>query len=194
MGIDQIMRVVFLDRDGVLNRNVVNSANSKYESPYRPEDFHLHEGVIGALHRLQDQGYTLIIVTNQPGYAKGTTSLENIRAIGAKCEKELADAGIKIQRYCCCLHYPHGVVPEYSGICQCRKPSPYMLLEAIKDFGVTPAQSWMIGDRATDIECGQGAGVRTILVKPDHLNPDPQPCTPDFEAENLVQAVEIIFS
>lgn len=187
------MRAVFLDRDGVLNANVLNPATQAWESPHRVEAFRLHEGVIEALHRLQAAGYLLVVVSNQPSYAKGKTSLENIQAIAARLESEMTQADVKIARYCYCLHYPQGIVPEYSFKCECRKPSPYFLIEAAKDFDIDLSQSWMIGDRETDIECGKAAGTRTIFIKPDHPHAA-QKTGADFTADHLAQGVDIILS
>ncbi|MDR3425658.1 MAG: HAD-IIIA family hydrolase [Alphaproteobacteria bacterium] len=194
MGGRSLNRAVFLDRDGVLNANVLNPATGCWESPHHPDDFRLHAGVLEALCRLQGAGYVLVVVSNQPSYAKGKTSLENIRAVAAKLEQAMTQEGIVIARYCYCLHHPRGIVPEYAIQCSCRKPSPYFLLEAARDFDLDPAESWMVGDRASDVACGLAAGVKTILVRPDHPDADVGAISPDFVADNLADAAEIILS
>ena len=192
MGGYTLTRAVFLDRDGVLNANVLNPATGEWESPHHPDNFRLHTGVPAALRQLQAAEYKLIIVSNQPSYAKGKTSLENIRAIAAKLEEAVMREGVTIDRAYYCLHHPQGVVPEYSFVCQCRKPSPYFLREAARDFGIDLENSWMVGDRATDVFCGQTAGTRTILIRPDHPDAAAEECAPDFVADNLSGAAEII--
>ena len=194
MGIDTLNKAVFLDRDGVLNANVLNPATGLWESPHHPDDVRLHPGVIEALRQLQDAGYRLVIVSNQPSYAKGKTPLENIRAVAAKVSRTLKQAGVFILRACYCLHHPEGSVPDYVVSCVCRKPSPYFLHESARDFALDLGASWMIGDRATDIACGQSAGVKTILLRPDYPGAKQEEANPDYVADDLSAAVQIILS
>jgi D-glycero-D-manno-heptose 1,7-bisphosphate phosphatase len=182
-------RAVFLDRDGVLNRNVLNTVTGAFESPHRAEDFELLPGVLDALALLRESGYRLILVSNQPSYAKGKTTLAAIKAIHRRLEDSLADAGISLDAFYYCLHHPDGIIREYSGRCECRKPSPYFLLQAKTQFDLDLAKSWMIGDRETDVLCGRAAGVRTIRVAADHPVPEPSPPTvADRTARDLVDA------
>lgn len=155
---------VFLDRDGVINRNVFDPASGGYEAPLIAADFALAPGTLHGLRRLQATGFPLFVISNQPNYAKGKSSLAELAAIDAKMRAELKEAGIVLTRIDYCLHHPEGVVAGYSGACACRKPSPYFLLRAMREFGLDAAQSWMVGDRETDVQCGSAAGVRTILI------------------------------
>lgn len=157
-------RAVFLDRDGVINPNVFNPATGEYEAPLSVADFALAPGALKGLRQLQSAGFLLFVVSNQPNHAKGKSTLAELSAINEKMHRELADGGINLAATYYCLHHPDGVVPGYSGACACRKPSPYSLLRAIRRFGLEAAQSWMIGDRKTDILCGRAAGVRTIFI------------------------------
>ena len=170
MGIDKVggRRAVFLDRDGVLNRNVLNPATGEYESPGSPEQFELVEGVFPALRRLQDAGYLLLLVSNQPNFAKGKNSLQELHAVQALLAAGLTKAGIHFTEFYYCFHHPKGIVQSHSGPCDCRKPSTYFLLQAEAAFGISLRDSWMVGDRPTDIECGQNAGVRTVRVRRLH--------------------------
>ena len=157
-------RAVFLDRDGVINRNVLNPATGEYESPLTVAEFALIPGAREALLRLQEAGFLLFLVSNQPNYAKGKSSLAELDAIDAALRRELAAIGVEFAAFYYCLHHPEGVVAGYSGACICRKPSPYFLLKAIREFGLDAAESWMVGDRTTDVLCGRAAGVRTIYI------------------------------
>ncbi|MGA7523678.1 MAG: HAD-IIIA family hydrolase [Acidobacteriaceae bacterium] len=198
MGIGEVTRpAIFLDRDGVLNALVLNPATGRMESPLTPEDFHLLPGVIQALHRLQDHGYPLILVSNQPNYALGKSDWVTLGLIHHKFVTELVDAGIHFTRFSYCLHHPKGVVAGYSGSCPCRKPSPWFLLRACDDFRLSPADSWMIGDQPADTECGRAAGVRTLRIDA-HAGSDAGPPFPgadpcaDAFARDLAEAAEII--
>jgi D-glycero-D-manno-heptose 1,7-bisphosphate phosphatase len=188
-------RAVFLDRDGVLNRNVLNPSTGEYESPGKPEDFVLVPDVFVSLRRLQDAAYLLFLVSNQPNYAKGKNTLEELKQVQAVLAEKLLDAGIHFTDFYYCFHHPQGVVASHSGACECRKPSPFFLKKAAAEFSVSLADSWMVGDRATDIECGLAAGVRTVRVREDHpaKRKTDEP-VPDFEAQDLAGAVSFILA
>jgi len=156
---------VFLDRDGVLNRLVMNPATGDFESPHVVDDLEILPGVIPALQRLQARGVSLFVISNQPSAALGKTTIEKIAAIHARLNGELQDAGIHIRHFYYCYHHPRGTVAPYAGPCDCRKPSPYFLHEAMREYRVRAEASWMIGDRDVDVECGQRAGCRTILIE-----------------------------
>jgi D-glycero-D-manno-heptose 1,7-bisphosphate phosphatase len=196
MGIDRIApRAVFLDRDGVLNRNVLNSASGAFESPLVPEDVQIHPGAIEALLSLQRAGYLLILVSNQPNHAKGKASLATLDAIHCKVMEALAFSGVSLTATHYCLHHPQGIVPDYCGPCECRKPSPFFLLEDAKRFGIDLKRSWMIGDRDADVVCGQAAGIRTIRVLEDHpATRSPLEARADFETADLSSAAAIILT
>ncbi|HUZ72370.1 MAG TPA: HAD family hydrolase [Stellaceae bacterium] len=194
MGIDRLAgrKAAFLDRDGVLNRNVFNPATGAYESPHRPEDFALLPGVMTALAQLRARNYLLFLVSNQPSYAKAKCSLAALHDVHARLQDSLAAAAIDFAGFYYCYHHPDGIVAGYSGACRCRKPSPYFLLEAARDFDLTLADSWMIGDRASDVFCGRAAGVRTIRVAPDHPVAVANDVTGDFAARDLAHAAALI--
>ena len=154
-----VKRAIFLDRDGVLNWNVFNPLTGEYESPLTPEQFVLLPGVISALRLLRASGYWLFLVSNQPNYAKGKTSMDMLNAIHHKLKTILQNEEISFEAFYYCFHHP-----DFTGECLCRKPSPYFLFKARDTFAVSLADSWMIGDRATDIACGRAAGVRTIRI------------------------------
>jgi D-glycero-D-manno-heptose 1,7-bisphosphate phosphatase len=185
-------KAVFLDRDGVINKPVFNSDTGEYESPHHPEDLYLFEWTIESLKKINTEGYLIFVVSNQPSYAKGKTSLENIKKIHENLKNELEKQGVFIQEYYYCYHHPKGIVKEYSCECECRKPKPYFLLKAKKDYDIDLNCSWMVGDRDTDIFCGQNAGVKTILVEEEKSLNNRGKSKPDFYSKNLKDAVNII--
>jgi D-glycero-D-manno-heptose 1,7-bisphosphate phosphatase len=195
MGIRKIVeKAIFLDRDGVINPNVVNKANGKWESPYFPEDFVLFPWTVQALQLLQKNEFKLFLISNQPAYAKGTASLENIQAIQTKLHSVLMDNQIFFAEYYYCYHHPLGIVPELSIKCSCRKPGALFLNKAKNAYSLSMSLSWMIGDRDTDIICGQVAGTRTIMIVNQNellKNRIPE-STPDYKAANLLEAADII--
>lgn len=191
MGISEV-RAVFLDRDGVINQLVYNPKTKEHESPHHESDFQLCPDALPSLSRLQKMGYLLFLVSNQPSYAKGKTTLENIKAIHEKFHSLLLDANIHFRDYFYCYHHEQGIVPEYAVDCCCRKPKDYFLQQAKEKYGLKMADCWLIGDRDSDIFCGQSSGVKTILITNQHSKPKQGGSQPDFSALNLPEAVKII--
>lgn len=197
MGVNHLSRAaaVFLDRDGVINRNVWNPDTQAWESPLVPEHVDLIPGALAAMQRLREAGFLLFVVSNQPNVAKAKSSLAILDAIHGRVRKAIEDAGIEIAAFYYCLHHPEGVVPEYSGRCRCRKPSPFFLFEARDAFDLAMDRSWMVGDRTSDIECGQAAGVRTIRIlnaEEGGKGVDAGGCKPDFTTDSLTAAAAMI--
>lgn len=182
---------VFLDRDGVINDLILNPETGKFESPHRPEDFMPSRGAAEALRLLCQHNFLLIIVSNQPSWAKGKTSRENLAAIDRLmtewCNKENIDLTEKYY----CFHHPDSVVPELKVYCHCRKPGTLFLEEAREKYGINFSESWFIGDRVTDIECGKKMGCKTIIVK-SMENVDIKTVSADYSADDLAGAVNII--
>ncbi|HTV14997.1 MAG TPA: HAD-IIIA family hydrolase [Acidobacteriaceae bacterium] len=196
MGIGDLNRAaIFLDRDGVLNELVLNPATGRMESPLQPEDLRLIDGAIPALMRLQRAGYPLVLVSNQPNFALGKSTLDALGAVHCRLESELIAAGVQFARFSYCLHHPQGVVAGYSGLCVCRKPSPWFLLRARDDFGYSLRDSWMIGDQPTDTQCGRAAGVRTIRVNSGSFTAERSAApAADYMVWQLSEAAEIILT
>jgi D-glycero-D-manno-heptose 1,7-bisphosphate phosphatase len=183
-------RAVFLDRDGVINRNVWNPATSQYESPLTADAFELLPGVMHALLRLQSAGFLLFVVSNQPNYSKGKSSIDTPAAIHRKLLALTTQAGIIFAGCYYCFHHPEGSESGYAGPCVCRKPSPYFLLHAQEHFGIDLAASWMIGDRESDVQCGKAAGTRTILIQ--DAPQTPRSTIADESASQLADATQWI--
>lgn len=149
-------KAIFLDRDGVIN------LDKAYVS--KIEDFEFCEGVFEALTHFQNLGYLLIIVTNQSGISRGYYTEEDFQKLTDWMRKELLHVRIKIDAV---YHCPHA--PEAN--CACRKPQSGMFLKAIEDFDIDVKQSWMIGDKPSDIEAALGAGIlNTILLGKTSVN------------------------
>lgn len=157
-------KAIFLDRDGVFNELVYYPDFGEDESPREPAHLRLLTGVIPALQQLQLDDWTLFLVSNQPSYAKGKTSLQNLKAVHAALETKLAESNIRLKSSYYSYTHPRGVVPEYTTESVYRKPHIGFLLEAARDFEVDLAASWMVGDRDTDVECGKHAGTHTAQI------------------------------
>jgi len=185
-------RAVFLDRDGVIIELVLNPATGEYGPPRTPEDVVLCPDAIDSLRALQDAGFELFLVSNQPDYAKGKTTLENLQAVHERLDGLLRSDGVQFIEYYYCYHHPDGVVPEYSFVCECRKPKPYFLRSSVGKYHIDLSRSWMTGDRDTDIGGGKTAGTRTILIEYPHSSGYRGSSHPDYKTANLKEAVQII--
>ncbi|ASS68036.1 MULTISPECIES: HAD family hydrolase [unclassified Paenibacillus] len=146
-------KAVFLDRDGVVNE--MNTARVRQVNG--PDDVHLLPGTAEAIRGLAEAGYRVYVVTNQGGVGLGYMSLADLKAVHERLEELLAGKGARLDGIAFCPHKPD------SG-CACRKPRPGMLLELAKRHRLSLGESYMIGDRESDIAAGRAAGTRTIRV------------------------------
>ena len=152
-------RAVFLDRDGTLN----------IEKGYIRDigDVELYPGAARSVRLLNDAGVLAILVTNQTGAARGYYAIEHVHGLNNKVQELLRqEAGARLDAVYYCPHYKDGIVPEFTRDCDCRKPAPGMILQAARDFAdIDLANSYVIGDKATDITFASNAGCRGILVR-----------------------------
>ena len=149
-------KAVFLDKDGTLIPDI----------PYNvdPDLITLQPESIEGLQRLQEEGYLLIIISNQAGVARGYFTEDKLPAVEQRMAELLAAHALKLSGFYYCPHYPDGSIDGYNIDCQCRKPMPGMLLKAAKDHDIDLAGSWMIGDILNDVEAGNRAGCKTVLI------------------------------
>ncbi|MBI4887703.1 MAG: HAD family hydrolase [Acidobacteria bacterium] len=163
-------RAVFLDRDGVITRSLIRDGR-----PYAPrslDEFEILPGVAGALTRLRDAGFLLIVVTNQPDVRKGLVARADVEAMHRRLREALPLDDLFV-----CYH------DDRDG-CACRKPSPGMLYAAAVAHEVTLGASCLVGDRWRDIEAGRRAGCTTILVDGGHheaVASEPHARQPDLD-------------
>jgi len=134
------------------------------ESPLNPDDVALVAGAPSSLRRLQNAGYLLVAVSNQPAAAKGLVTLERLHAVQERVLDLLRREGVAPDAIRCCFHHPEATVPELRQTCRCRKPAPGMLLDAAAELDVDLCASWMIGDTDGDVAAGAAAGCRTVLI------------------------------
>jgi D-glycero-D-manno-heptose 1,7-bisphosphate phosphatase len=144
-------RAAFLDRDGVLNED--------HGYVWRIEDFHWLPGVIGALQRLQQAGFALVVITNQSGIARGLYGLEELDDLHTHMRQQLQLHGVSLAGVYACPHHPEGTRPGYARACDCRKPQPGMILQAARELELDLAASCLFGDKPSDVDAGRAAGV-----------------------------------
>lgn len=144
-------KAVFLDRDGVINHD-------PGDYTYHVSEFKLNIGIIENLKRLYDNGFLLILITNQGGISKELYTQNNVEDIHNYFKKELRKANVELTEIYYC---PHHNVHEK---CLCRKPNSLMIEKALARFNIDPEKSFMIGDKMRDVECAENAGVKGIKI------------------------------
>lgn len=173
------MKIILLDRDGTVIRDPEDERVDKEEK------IELFPDSIDALKYLAENNFSVILITNQAGIAEGRLNVEDFNRINSRVIEMLSPSGIKILKTYMCPHVS-------KDKCECRKPKPTMLLEAIKDYNLDPKDLYMVGDRESDINAGINAGTKTILVKTANIPVEaPQA---DYTALNLLDVVKYVVS
>lgn len=149
-------RAAFLDRDGVLNED------ANYVS--HPEEVRWIDGAKAAVKRLNDSGYYVFVVTNQAGIARGYYDVERVNALHSWMQQQLRAEGGHVDAFYFCPHHP-----EFTGVCDCRKPEPGMLHQAMKEWPIVMEHSFLIGDKASDVEAAERAGIKGFLFSDTNL-------------------------
>ncbi len=150
-------KILFLDRDGVINREIGNYIT-------HPDYFELNPAIAPIISKAKELGYKVIVVTNQGGIGKGLYTHEILKSIHQKMQKGLAALGVSVDEIYYCPHHP-----DHDGYCMCRKPGSLMLEKALAKHKANAAQSIMIGDTPRDMEAAAAVGVRGVLVEANEL-------------------------
>ena len=183
-------RAVFIDRDGTISEEVgyINHLSR----------FRLFTYSAAAIKQLHENDYLAIVITNQAGVARGYFSEEMVQDIHKQMTKDLETSGARLDANYYCAHHPSVGEPPYQLDCDCRKPKPGLLFRAAQDYDIDLANSWMIGDRYSDIELAANAGVKSALVLSGYGRGEWEhqranwTRQPDLVAEDLLAAVSQI--
>ncbi|MFA6431489.1 MAG: D-glycero-beta-D-manno-heptose 1,7-bisphosphate 7-phosphatase [Candidatus Margulisiibacteriota bacterium] len=179
-------KAVFLDRDGTIIEDL------GYVSS--PDQVKFIPGSIAVIKTLNQAGYKVVVITNQSGVARGLFPEGMVHSVDKKINKELLSGGAYVDHFYYCPHHPeHGHYP-YRTECECRKPHDGLIRKAAKDLNIDLSASFMIGDKVTDIEAGQKAGVKTIFVLTGHGEKEKNTFkkAPDHISKDLKDAIDHI--
>ncbi len=143
---------IFLDRDGVLTKE------KGYICSVKELDIYSYSSE--CVSKIKEKGYYAIVITNQSGVARGLFSEKTLNEIHTYLIRETGVDGVYY-----CPHHPEGKIVDYSVICRCRKPETELLEMACEDFSIDLVNSYMVGDRASDIKLGQKKGIKTVLLE-----------------------------
>ncbi|MBS1546862.1 MAG: HAD family hydrolase [Bacteroidetes bacterium] len=158
---------LFLDRDGVINRE-------RGMHTWRLEEFEVLPGIPAAVHAANAAGLLVLVITNQSGIGLGLYGHADVERVHAYLHRQLANEGAHLDAVYYCPHHPE------QGRCLCRKPGSLLFERAIARFGIDPTRSVMVGDRQRDVDAANAAGVRGILVEPD------APLLPLLQQERMI--------
>ena len=182
---------VFLDRDGTINVDVGYLCH--------PDQFTFLPSALEALQLLRDSDLPLIIITNQAGVARGLIPPESLPVIQKAFLRMLRTNGINIAGYYSCPHHPEGVLPEYRCECECRKPAPGLVQQAARELDIDVQNSYVVGDKASDVQLAHNAGATGILVLTGEGRKYQQTYPPEYTpphaiCRNLYDAAEWIIA
>jgi D-glycero-D-manno-heptose 1,7-bisphosphate phosphatase len=169
-------KVVILDRDGtlVIDRGYMDD----------PAQLEFEPGAASALRWWHEHGYRMVVITNQSGIGRGYFSAERAEEMNARLHAMVEALGCRLERTYYCPHRP-------DAGCNCRKPAPGLLIQAASELGFDPRRTVVIGDKPSDIELGQGAGAKTILITADSSAPTMR-VPPDLVTSNLLDAARVV--
>lgn len=181
---------VFIDRDGTISEEVgyIN----------HPSRFRLFPYAANAIKLLNDRGWLAVIITNQAGVARGYFSEKMIHTVHDNLQQNLRDAGARVDAIYYCAHHPSVGEPPYRQDCDCRKPKPGLVTRAARDLNIALEQSWMVGDRYSDIQLARNAGLHSALVLSGYGRGEWESqrasweYQPDLISEDLLEAVTSI--
>lgn len=149
-------RVVFLDKDGTLVEDAPHNTD--------PAQIRLMAEARRGLMRLVREGYSIVVVANQSSIASGQLPESAMETVRARLVELFAPMGVELAGFHYCPHHPQRSVSEFAVECECRKPGAGMILRAAEELGIDPAETWMVGATLDDVEAGNRAGCRTILL------------------------------
>jgi D-glycero-D-manno-heptose 1,7-bisphosphate phosphatase len=189
-------RAVFLDRDGVINRMVLHPEFGLVDSPANAGEMKLLPGVGAAVALLNGLGLPVIVVSNQPGIAKGKFTSTLLAEMEAKMLAGIEAEGGRLDGIYNCLHHPDATVAHWRTRCACRKPKPGLLEKAAREWQIDLACSYMVGDGVTDILAGRAVGATTFLISARKCylceSLAEHGARPDYVVSDLGQAASVI--
>ncbi len=178
-------KALFLDRDGVVNVD--------HGYVYQPEKFEFFPGVFAACKAFFDAGFKLIIVTNQSGIGRGYYTQSDFHRLTQWMNNEFAKNAVHVTDVYFCPHHPKKALPEYLTQCDCRKPAPGMLNQAMKEHNINPALSIMVGDKLSDMQAASAANVATrVLVRSGQSVDNEAMATADYIFDSLADLPAIL--
>jgi D-glycero-D-manno-heptose 1,7-bisphosphate phosphatase len=153
-----------MDRDGIINELLYDPEHGIVDSPFTPGQFTLTAFAVAAVNRCHDLGFKVILISNQPGMAKGHFDEATFDSISRRMRELLRKGNAYLDGEYYCFHHPAATREEYRKDCECRKPKPGLIFKAARDYDLSLTDSFFVGDGIVDVKAGRAAGCMTILV------------------------------
>ena len=190
------VKVVLLDRDGIINELMYFPEQGTVDSPFLVDQMKLTPFAVSSINRLHELGFRVFVISNQPGMAKGHFDEATFDSISRRMRELLKEGEAYVDGEYYCFHHPQGSREKYRMVCDCRKPLPGLILKAARENNFSIPDTFMIGDGIVDVKAGRAAGCRTILVASVNgfllkLLAD-QNAEPDFLVRTLREAVKVV--
>lgn len=172
-------KALFLDRDGIINID--------HGYVYRQEDFEFVEGIFELCKTAQRLGYIIIVITNQSGIGRGRYTEEDFHQLTHWMKQQFTHRGVHITDVYFCPHHPTKAKGDYLTSCECRKPNPGMVLLAAKEHKIDVKQSIFVGDKISDMQAAEAAGVHNRVLVASHYDDHKQ-----VEAQRITKLSDAI--
>ena len=187
-----MQKIICLDRDGTINKLIHRKGYPEPTPPWAPKECSITADVILAMKAFLAMGFRLAILTNQPDAAKQNVGIKKLLDVKTALMKQLENNGITLSHYEACYHHPEGTLKSLAVECRCRKPNVSMLEKIFEAGDYRKADSWMIGDSASDIAAGNTFGLQTIGLPSVNDAKCTSSANASFLASGLLDCVEII--
>ncbi len=184
-------QAIFIDRDGTINEDIGYASS--------PDELIIYPWAARAVRLINEAGLPVIVITNQSGVARGLYTEDTLAEIHDHLREVLSESGAHVDAIYYCPHHPKHGDERYRKLCDCRKPQTGLLDRAAREHDIDLGRSYVIGDKASDINLATNAGARGVLVLTGYgsetfANPDRWPCAPSLVADDLLRAVESILA
>ena len=184
-------KAIFFDRDGVINKEIFRDNLKKWTAPHSVDEIEFNKNIINVLKKIKKKKFLIFIISNQPDYALGLTSLKDLKLVHNKIKKTLSKNYITIKEFFYSFRHKNSIKKNLGPPCFDKKPNPFFLKKAKKKYDLDLTNSWIIGDNQTDIDCGKRAGVKTIGID-NNIYSFEKINKPDFLIKNIKQILKII--
>lgn len=185
-------RAIFFDRDGVINDEIFRRKLNKWTAPHKVNEIKIKKNTLNILKKLKKKNFLFFVISNQPDYALGLTNLRNLHSVHTKVNGILKLNSIRITKYFYSYKHPNSIKKRYGPPCFDRKPNPFFLIKAKKEYNLNLFKSWLVGDRQTDIDCGLKVGVNTVGLINKRYVFNKNKKKPKFLIKNITQLNNLI--
>ena len=186
----KMKKAIFFDRDGVINKEVFRKKLNKWTAPHKISEVKIKKKTLKVINELKEKNFFFFVIYNQPDYSLVLNILKNLKLVHGKIKEILQKNSILIKKYFYSYRHEKSIIKKLGPPCFDRKPKPFFLNKAKKKYNLDLKNSWIVGDRYTDIDCGKKAGLKTIGIKSNIYSFNRS--KPDYLIKNINELLDII--